>query len=493
MRRFSAAASQANLALKHRPDLVEAYAIAAVAHEAQSDFVEAVKAREKLLELRPNLTTNSFRLGRLYERISKFEEAEKALKQALESKPDAAAIVAELASFYARHGQRSKGQALMSAFVNSHSEDPLAHRLQGTFYFRSLNALQPAIGAYDKAIALSKPKEMAAQPMMDKAEVFIGLKRYKDAVKIHRQALVLVPGDVKMMGRMAETQMLARDIDGAMATLKAIDKERPNNPPTMVLKAQVYTLQNKLEDAEKLLRRALAARPNYGQARLQWARIRLHEKDFLGAMAELQKISPNDVAFSPGMRQLARIQETLGQRVEAIRTLQRLLEVDPMSNLAQMSLARLHIANDQPDRAEKILKNLEKIRPNDAYIAMQLALAQERQGKFGAARANYQKAWALSRAQTVGALEGQVRMMVKMGQGEQAKALLRNMIAKDPRPVAPWILLAGAHTRAKQWAEAQKLLDNAISTHPASEKLYLEKATFFRAQGKDTEASAFLR
>ncbi|MDK1030909.1 MAG: tetratricopeptide repeat protein [Planctomycetia bacterium] len=488
LQRFPDALAQARLAIKYDANLVLAYEIIAVANEARSEYTHATKAREKLLALRPDGILNALRLSWLYERKGETDKARQVLEQAAERAPESLPAASGLANFYARNGQKLKGEAVMAAFVKKHSDDLRAHHAQGRFYHEAGN-FRAALKSYDKAIRLAKSNNDKLPPMVAKAEAFVRLRQYADAVETYRNALGFAKKDnVGLLNRLAGILILKGDLPEALETVNAARKKFPDDTYLMVTQGRILMRRKKLEAAEKVLRSALAADPTLGEAMFYIGLIHLQRKsniaDYLQAIRQLSKISPKDPIFVRASKELAGVHEKLKEYSEAIRTIQRLLEVSPLDVLAKMNLARLYMANGQPAKAEGILKQLTDKRPDDAALRQQIARAQERQGKLGAARANYQQAWQTSRGQLLGALEGLTRLMSIMGQAKEAKTLLRGLIAKSPGREAFVIYLVYVHMVEKEWAEAEKLLTEAIEARPTSENLYLTHVRLCQAQGK---------
>ena len=484
LQRFPDALAQARLALKYDANLVQAYEIIAGANEARSEYTQARKAREKLLALRPDGILNALRLSWLYERGGETDKARQVLEQAAERSPESLPAASGLANFYARNGQKLKGEAVMAAFVKKHSDDPQAHRAQGGFYYEA-GDFRAALKSYDKAIRLAKSNNDKLPLMVAKAETFVRLGQYADAVGTYRNALGFAKKDnAGLLNRLAGILILKGDLPEALETVNAARKKFPEDPYLMVTQGRILMREKKLEAAEKVLRSALVADPALGEAMLHIGLIHLRRKDYRQAIRQLSKISPKDTVFTRASKLLAGVHEKLREYSEAIRTIQRLLEVSPLDVSAKMNLAQLYMANGQPPKAESILKQLTDKRPDDAVLRRQLARAQELQGKLGAARANYQQAWQTSRGQLLGALEGLTRLMSQMGQAKEAKTLLRGLIAKSPGREAFVIYLVHAHMVEKEWAEAEKLLAGAIEARPTSENLYVTHARLCQAQGK---------
>jgi tetratricopeptide (TPR) repeat protein len=191
-----------------------------------------------------------------------------------------------------------------------------------------------------QAVALD-PQSLAAQTFLSLYWVRQG--RYDQALETTRRALQLSPGNSILTAELAAILAASGDLDGAFQTYQqaaalspydplylrlqvqfslqydyrltevALPLARklviqdPKDPASLDLMAQVFIRQGDLVNAERFLRRSLAASPDYAPAHLHLGLLYLLQDDQAAAVQELKRT----IALAPGSPEAQQAQQLL--------------------------------------------------------------------------------------------------------------------------------------------------------------------------------------
>jgi tetratricopeptide (TPR) repeat protein len=174
--------------------------------------------------------------------------------------------------------------------------------------------------------------------------------------------------------------------------LQALELDPTLHAALEVLSVQAQQTGEGLERIERLLRRALQARPE-SIPFLNWLSLVLaRRQDYQGAEGALVRalaIAPDD---APTAINLAALKDRMGRRKEAIEQLRRLLERHPDNALALFNLGSALAEEGDLDGALEALERAEKVTPPSVRLYARLAAVHERKGDAQRAAAYREKA-----------------------------------------------------------------------------------------------------
>jgi len=148
---------------------------------------------------------------------------------------------------------------------------------------------------------------------------------------------------------------------------------------------------------------------------------------------------------------------------DAEHTLSRAVNIHSTFSRAHEGLAEALIMQGKLPEALKSLERAEELEPGSASIRMKKARVLTGMGKDNQATKEFEASFKLTphREDLVRGLGLQ-----RMGNIQEAEQVYRDVLLRDPDNVDALRLLAGVAMRAKQWGDAQTLLDRALEIAP---------------------------
>ncbi|MDJ0711086.1 MAG: sulfotransferase [Woeseiaceae bacterium] len=148
---------------------------------------------------------------------------------------------------------------------------------------------------------------------------------------------------------------------------------------------------------------------------------------------------------------------------DAEHTLSRAANIHSTFSRAHEGLAEALIMQGKLPEALKSLERAEELEPGSSSIRMKKARVLTGMGKDSEATKEFEASFKLTphREELVRGLGLQ-----RMGNVQEAEKIYRDVLLRDPDNVDAMRLLAGVAMRAKQWGDAQTLLDRALEIAP---------------------------
>jgi predicted Zn-dependent protease len=319
-----------------------------------------------------------------------------------------------------------------------------------------------------------------------------------DAAPILARELAKVPADNRGSAILALQILLSRGPNriGGLHVLQDLLKNDMNRPEAQLAIARQQLLSDDAPGARKSLEQALTLKP-----------------DYLPAALTLSQMGPEE-------------------RKEGIAALEKYVQQNPKSHDARLALAQMYLASDRLDDAQKQFETMHKNNASDLTPLMALALIKIQQKNFSEAQ-TYLTQYAQQAEKTPGADPGQAyiylaqlsleqkneaaasdwlnkvspssqqyvpaqitraQLLAKQGKTDDARRLLANLQAPDPRDQA---LLARTDAAvlfdAKRYPEAETRLQQATATFPDDPDLTYDYAMAAEKNGHYDVMEAQLR
>jgi tetratricopeptide (TPR) repeat protein len=172
---------------------------------------------------------------------------------------------------------------------------------------------------------------------------------------------------------------------------------------------------------------------------------------------------------------------------EAEHTLSRAVRIYPDFSRAHEGLAESLIMQGRLREALESLERAEKLEPGSASIRTKKAKVLTGLGKHDEATRQFEESFKLTPHR-----EDLVRGMnlQRMGNPREAEKIYRDVLLRDPGNVDALRLLASVAMRAKQWGDAEALLDRALEIAPDFSLGWMDIGLARQEQDKSTEAIA---
>jgi Tfp pilus assembly protein PilF len=326
------ALAQTHTTVRHHREIVEDQPREiAQAEDAiqKNDFASAEPLLKKALDRDPRNYLAWFDLGFVLNKLGRAEDSIHAYRQSVAAKPDVFESNLNLGLMLARGNSPEAEQYLRAATKlkpTDHGDESLARAWLSLGHLLESRKPEEALDAYQKAAALA-----ARDP------------------EPHLSA-----------GLLRERQ---KDFSGAEAEYKQVLALDSRSTEAVIGLTNIYMKSGRLADAEPLLRRLTAERPDAAALHLQ----------------------------------LGRVLAAQGKHDDAIAEIETAMKLSPSDSDAQRELADLYAVTGKNDKAETAYRSLVTAHPNDAELHRGLGQALLRQKKFPEAQQEFWTAVQLKR------------------------------------------------------------------------------------------------
>jgi len=344
-------ASQANL---YHPQLQRFQLQSYLRHDQLTSASDILK---NLINSDPDNKANRFSLALLNIKQNKFDEAKELLDELRMQDPNSLTIADAQVRLLLRQNKSKEALKLCDEMVNS-------IRNASAYIFRarinaSVNRIDKAIQDLELAAAM-EPENV--EVWMTKSGFYRSLGRLDKAVADIQKAMSLDSSNILIQKQAVSLLLESGDSDKILQGKNILDKALDANPDDADLRLlKVISLLSEgtapaIESAEQLLRDITDDKPEISRAWELLGRIALQRGQAERAMG----IAFRGLSHTPNDKALLLLKanaEALRSPVLAIPTLKALREMDPNNIDAALILARVYIANDEPEKAVNLLES----------------------------------------------------------------------------------------------------------------------------------------
>lgn len=448
------------------------------------DTVKASIEFRNVLQINPKSVEARYYLARIDEENGNFPNAFERYRRALEQDPDFIPAHSRLGRLYVMANDLPQAQSHADAILALEPENPEGRLIKSSIFMRR--------GEIDKAAAESKavleldPDNSAAAIILAGAYAEEG--RDAEAMATIEDALAKNPKHENLI-RMKVTQHLGKnEFNRAEEAYKSLVAAASDQVSVRAELAWFYISQDRIDDAEAVLRSSVAELPEVDQAKRMLVDFLLNYRGVDAAANELNSYIerfPGKHSYRFG---LASIYAENDRKDDAAEIYRHIIEQDgtgPSGLLARSSLARQMFADG--DRAEAAAL-VEEVLKRDPLNGPALLL----RGQIRYASEKYDDAIADLRSvlrddpNSESALRMLAEAHMREGQTELAKDALRNLIHLNPNDADAMARLATLHLRSNDLSHARSLVKDAMTISPDSDSV-LEAAVAVRLAEGDVD------
>jgi tetratricopeptide (TPR) repeat protein len=316
-----------------------------------------------------------------------------------------------------------------------------------------------------------------AEPVYQLGMTYLRMQNIRPAVMYFRKAVELNPKHAAAQTILAELLIRANGkdlLEQAAGRANEVLKMEPDNVDAWNALAVAELKLGDLADAGKHITEALHRFPESLKASATLASIKLAQKDFAGAetvMKDAVRRAPQSLDCALALGQFYAITGNHGQ---AEAELKRAVSLDPKSGRALFDLATAQDRLTKYDEAEETLRRLSAL--NDPAYSLVFGDFLYRRGKREQAIAEYERLSAAS-PDNRQARTRLVTAYVATGRRTQAEAIVKSVLAKNPKDSEALVQRAGFELDSGNLNAAQSDLNKAIE-----QKRDSAPAHFFLAQ-----------
>lgn len=278
------------------------------------------------------------------------------------------------AAVLARASNRAAATEIMRSLVARHPQQATAHFAMAHLMVRG-GDLDKALAADEEALKLSPGWEEAA---LFKARILLSLKEPQKARAFYESFLERNPRATSVRLNYARFLIDQKEWQQALEEFKRVAADVPNDADTIYAVGLLSLQNNRLDDAEKYLKQALALRPQNDQARLYLGQVAEQSKRYPEAARWYREITNGEYYFEAQVR-LGVVTAKQGD-VAAARQLLDGIDVQNDAQRVQVALAQEQILREakQYREALEVLNAAIKAVPDDKDLLYARALAAEK-------------------------------------------------------------------------------------------------------------------
>ena len=302
----------------------------------------------------------------------------------------------------------------------------------------------------EKAIALN-PDNAGARTKLGLAHLAGGDRQ--GAITELESAVALDPATSHAENYLVMTLIAQHDTQKALQAVSNIEKRRPDDPDTHMLKGAVYMASQDFANARTSYERALKLNPAFFPAAAALAQLDLRDKNATAARLRMVSIIEHDKSNLDAMLTLARFDFDAGRRSEAVEGVRRALSEHPQALQAYLMLAGLQLQAGEVKDAVGVARQAHNMNPSDPRT-----------------------------------LEILGRTQLAAGDYEAAAASLTTLTGIQPRSVSVRLQLSNAYQQNGRYREATAELNKALKIEPVNMEAQVALATVYLQTSRLREA-----
>jgi tetratricopeptide (TPR) repeat protein len=483
---FPEAKSRALAALQVEPKNVAALLALGNSLAGMKDIDGAIAQIDGAIDAQPRVAFSYTNLGLLQMKKGNASAAEGAFKRAVDVDPKSPTALLNLGSYYWASGDLPAAERELKAALRVDSKSADANRILAVFY--ETNGRRAEAEPYLKAYAAVTS---AVAPKLALADFYLADEKIKEASEVLGPLSNNKEGFAPAKLRLAAIDFRAGHRDQAYQTLDEILKRDPKNAQVLESKARFLIIDRRFDEALKI------------------------------ATAVVQ--SDQQAATSHYLRGVAL--SGLGSTDDAIKAMQRVLELVPAAAPAQIQIATLQLDKHDPKAAIDFLNPLVKKQPRSANLHLLMGMALLEIGNLPGAEAElvplsravpksaelqswlgrlYSAKRDLPRAReafgkalelqpdSITALNGIISIDIVEKRGDAARAKLEARLASEPDNEALLFLAGNSYLTMGDAAKAETLLRKVLQVNPANIDAYARLVRIYWAQNRLDQAKAEL-
>jgi tetratricopeptide (TPR) repeat protein len=486
-------------------------------------------------------------LGRCFSRMEKPKEARQEFRRALELNPNLAEPDYGLGVIELRQGRLAEARRHIETFLERAPSDESAKEVLARICFE-MKDYDAALETYAQ---FEKSDLARANIQREMALTLLAAGRYAEAEQVFLAVLERDPTGRDALRGLFDSRYKRGAYKEAIEAMEQISKLEPRSCEPLLLLARGYRRLNQFPQAHQRAQRCLELEPDHAGAHFLMGWTWYSEGDLEKAKTELEQAVKSDPHSIEALYWLATVELRRGGAAAGLRHLEKAVSVDPEYASARYALAQAYFAEhrsadakkqfeefrrlknreawestasddgsrsvrraapeavvdrghlddwtgfanyllleNKPRDALQILKEAQKIAPEDAGVSLLTAAAYTETGEVDAALSAY--AHAENHGPTALLFLGRGTLYHRLAEDDQALADLRRALSMDlpARKAAHAHLLVGSIlSQRKHRREAEGELRLAIALDPNNSSAHLMLAETLLELGKPAEAA----
>jgi len=418
----------------------------------EGKYAEAEAAVTALVARQPSADGFDL-LGNIYEQQSKLDRAEDAYGQALKLNPGRHSSKARLGIVYGKRAKYAECVAVLETLPGAVSKDPEALFYLCRAYLESGNKLR----ALETAGMIERWEEKDPGALLSVGRLLVSKDLYEQAVPILKKTINRLPQSSEAHYSLAFALFKMCKYDEMSTYLDQAQYLDPTAPRILLLRALSLLDSGKFSAAKDYIRKAQTLSPGDKFAAFLWGRVLIEE----------------------------------GNYAEAIKLISDLIAGGFNDPNAHLSLINAFRRNGEFEKAVNYALKVVQLFPDNPSAQLRAGVELEFLGDFQQAEGYVRKAIAL------GANDPEIlktakfslaTISVKAGNDAEAVRLFEDVIRINPSDVYARVELADLYHKARQYEQAVKLLQEAVSFDSRNKRAHFILGNALTKLGKSAEA-----
>lgn len=381
-----------------------------------------------------------------------------------------------------RRGLLDQGATTVERVLELDPDNPRAHALQGTVYL--------AHSKHDEALkSMKKAADLAGSRSLEigrYANLLMGLKRREEAVSLLKDATAAAPEYLPNWRILGEIAYSVNNDTEAAEHLSKVLAMSPMDIKANLLMAQVLIRGDDGAGAVKLLEQVALRFPARPMIELNFAKALLAAGDLRRATETLDSVLKTVPGSADAIILRSELHLRNNEPEAALRIIEPLVESDPSNRKAQDLLIHAATATNRTDDAMALLQKQSESN-NDPIPFFKMGKLHLSQGMNKDARIAFERAWTLA-PDSLSLLSQLTALDHAEGETNEAMKRLDEYLARHPESAEGYLLKGGLQYSVKDPEGAEKSLNQSISIRPVV-TTYLLLVKILTESGRMEEAS----
>lgn len=355
LRRFDDAAKEIDTARKLAPGAPMVSYAQALLDFTQEKHKQALESIQQVLKVAPEHMPSVLLAGAIEYALGANEQAEQHVKRYMETNPGNVYASKLLASIMLKNNDPQRALSVLNpAIQQAHGTDPQLLSLAGESYMRSRD-FPKATEYFEKASALAPQTPMLRTALgmskLAQGENASGMAELEMASNMDTKNAQ--PGMLLVMNHLR-----LKEYDKALAAVKKLEKEKPNDATVKTLKGNVYMSRKELPQARQSFEEAAKLQADYFPPVANLAQIDFAEKKPDAARARIEAFLDKNKDNVEAITALASLAQAQGKTADALALLERASNARPADIPAALRLGSAYLRTNEKQKATALAQRL---------------------------------------------------------------------------------------------------------------------------------------